>query len=126
MLGLLALGVAVTLGAAGCGPQGEPDQERQMAEWSEYEGKIQRTLFELTTSRDPASYAKEHDLDYYAMARVVIELAEGSSLPQGYLIEVERQAERSVQALVPLDQLLELSKRPEVQYIRAPVKPKPD
>jgi len=108
---------------AGCGPR-EAEEQEAMPKWEEYQDKLQRPLFELVTSKDPIAYADKHELDYFEMVRVVIELAAGAELPEGFLILVESRAGDSVQALVRLEDLLELAKQPQIEYIRAPVKPK--
>jgi hypothetical protein len=121
MARLLILALIFTLG--GCAPK-EPEEERAMPKWEEYEDRLQRPLFELATSEDPAAYAEKRQLDYFKMVRVVIELAPEAELPEGFLILEESRMENRIQALVPLEELLELAKQPQIEYIRVPAKPK--
>jgi hypothetical protein len=123
-MGVLLVGIFL-LALMGCSPKPEAADQKPPVDWAEYEGKLQRTLFDLVRDKTPGEYAKQRDLDYVAMVHVVIELAPAASLPEGFLILEEGRYEREVQAWVPADQLLELSQRPEVHYIRAPQKPKP-
>lgn len=99
--------------------------EQPMPKWGDYEKKIRRPLFELATAQEPKAVAAKYDLDYYAMVRVEIELEPHAPLPEGYLIEAEMRSDHRVQALVRLDQLLELSQQPGIKEIRSPRKPIP-
>lgn len=104
------------------GPQ--PDQETPMPEWSDYEGKIQRPLFDLATADDPDAFATTEDLDAARMVRVVIQLADDAAeLPSGYTVVVEAEGITGIQAWVPLDQLLDLAQESSVAYIRPPQEP---
>ncbi len=104
------------------GPQ--PDQETPMPAWSDYEGKIQRPLFDLATAEDPGTYAAQHELDATRMARVVIQLADqADELPSGYAVVVEAEGMTGIQAWVPIDQLLDLAQESAIAYIRPPQEP---
>lgn len=120
---LALFGLAAILLIAGCGPRGGPGEQEPRPEYSQYEKRIERPLFDLTVAEDPKTVADEHDLDYYPMVRVVIELAPEAPLPEGYLIVEETRSGNNVQALVRLDQLLELAEQPGIEYIRKPAKP---
>ena len=124
-IGLLLIGLFL-FALSGCGPKEESKEQGATApKWEDYQAKVQQALFELVTTKDSATYAEQRGLDYFTMVRVIIELAPDASLPEGFMIQVESSYENQIQALVPLDKLLELSKQPEIQYIRAPKKPKP-
>lgn len=104
------------------GPQ--TDQQTTMPEWSDYEGKIQRPLFDLATAEDPDTLAEERDLDATRMVRVVIQLtSDADGLPSGYNVVVEAEGMTGIQAWVPLDQLLDLAQESSVSYIRPPQEP---
>ncbi|OGF57341.1 MAG: hypothetical protein A2Z21_02330 [Candidatus Fraserbacteria bacterium RBG_16_55_9] len=122
-IGLLLIGLFF-FALSGCGSK-EETGETALPKWEDYQNKIQQTLFELVAAKDSAQYAEQRGLDYFTMVRVVIELTPGASLPEGFMVQVESSYENQIQALVSLDKLLELSKQPEIQYIRAPIKPKP-
>ncbi len=127
-----ALTLALALTLAGCGPQERqgqqaPPEAPELPKWEEYayKDKIQQTLYELVASRDPEAAAERLGLDAYWMVRVVLVLKdEEAELPEGVLIYVERRVGNEVQALVPVEQLLKLVEHPQVQYVRAPVKPR--
>ena len=104
------------------GPQ--PNQGANMPEWRDYEGKIQRPLFNLATSQEPDAVADEHQLETSRMVRVVIRLSDGASeLPSGYTVVVEAEGAAGIQAWVPLDQLLDLAQEASIGYIRPPQEP---
>lgn len=124
LVGFLLVGLFLTM--LGCGPQKqeETSQPQDLPKWDDYKDKVQQALFDLVAAKEPAKQAQQRELDYVPMVRVVLVLAPAATLPEGFLILEESRYESEVQAFVPLNQLLELSKRPEIQYIRAPVKPK--
>ena len=127
LIGVLLLGLFL-FATAGCGPaeKDKTGKQKELPKWDEYKDKVQQSLFELVTAEEPSKQAEQRDLDYFqlAMVRVVLVLAPGASLPEGFMILQESRYEDDVQALVPVDKLLALSQQPEIQYIRAPVKPK--
>jgi hypothetical protein len=125
----VALSVLLVMTLAGCTPKEQPSDRpaegREMPDWAEYEGKLQRGLFDLATAEDPEALARKKGLELYPMVRVVLELqGPESELPEGFSLIVEDRVDGTVQALVPIGQLLELAKRPEIRYIRLPVKPR--
>lgn len=123
-IGLLLIGL-ILFTLSGCGSKEEAGEQGAVEpKWEDYQSKVQQTLFELVTTKDSAKYADQRGLDYFTMVRVILDLAPGASLPEGFMIQVESSDENLVQALVPLDKLLELSKRPEIRYVRIPKKPK--
>ncbi len=121
--------VVLVMTLAGCTPEEQPSDRptegREMPDWAEYEEKLQRGLFDLATTEDPEALARKRGLELYPMVRVVLEL-EGpeTELPEDFSILVETRVDGTVQALVPVDRLLELAKRPEIKYIRLPVRPR--
>lgn len=99
-------------------------QQPETPEWSDYEGQIQRPLFDLATAEDAGSYAAAQDLQARRMTRVVIQLADDADgLPSGYTIVRETEGSTGIQAWVPIDELLELAKASAVAYVRAPQEP---
>jgi len=126
-MGFLLLGLLL-ITASGCGSpkKYEMGNQQESPKWDDYKDKVQQSLFELATAKEPAKQAQQRDLDYLQLkvVRVILVLAPGASLPEGFMILPEARYENEVQALVSVDELLELSKQPEIQYIRAPVKPK--
>lgn len=121
--------VLLVLTLAGCTPKGQPSDRpaegREMPDWAEYEGKLQRGLFDLATAEDPEALARKKGLDLYPLVRVVLELQDPEAeLPAGFSLIVEDRVDGTVQALVPIERLLELAKRPEIRYIRLPVRPR--
>lgn len=104
----------------------QTNQGTAMPEWSDYEDKIQRPLFDLATAEDPNAFADAQDLEATRMARVVIRLADDADeLPPGYTVIVEAEATTGIQAWVPLDQLLDLAQESAIGYIRPPQEPTP-
>jgi hypothetical protein len=121
--------VLLVMALAGCTPKEQPSHRpaegREMPDWAEYEGKLQRGLFDLATAEDPEALARKKGLELYPMVRVVLELQDPEAeLPEDVPILVEDRVDGTVQALVPIDRLLSLAKRPEIQYIRLPVRPR--
>lgn len=125
LVGLLFVGLLLFT-ITGCGPQKqeETSSPKELPKWDDYKDKVQQAVFELVTAKEPVKQAQQRELDYVPMVRVILVLAPSVTLPEGFLILEESRYENEVQAFVPLNQLLELSQRPEIQYIRAPVKPK--
>ena len=131
---LLGLSLGLALGLAGCaGKKAEEEAARPTrptsattANWEDYEDKIQRQLFELAVAPSPGEAAKAQGLEAFWAVRVVLVLASpDTKMPEGFRVVVEERFGEEVQAWVAVDDLLELAQRPEVAYIRAPVKPKP-
>lgn len=99
-------------------------QQTEAPEWSDYEGQIQRPLFDLATAEDPGSYAATQELEARRMTRVVIQLAEDTDgLPSGYTVVKETEGTTGIQAWVPIDELLEFARESAVAYVRAPQEP---
>ena len=127
----MGLGLGLILALGGCA---EAEKEAgtttgantQKPAWEEYEGKIQKQLFELATASSPEEYAKAQGLEAFWVVRVVLVLASpDAEIPEGFRVAVEERFGEEVEALVAVDDLLKLAKHPDVVYIRAPVKPKP-
>lgn len=129
-IALVGLSLGLALGLGGCGGKESPtttsaNRKQQIPAWEEYEGKIQKSLFELATASSPEEYAKAQGLEAFWVVRVVLVLASpDAELPEGFRVVVEERFGEEIQALVAVEDLLELARRPEIEYIRAPVKPK--
>jgi hypothetical protein len=120
MLGMIILALLLTLPLAGCGgPQKEGTTS--VPKQSDYPN-VESRLFQLATAENPAEFAKANGLDYFEMVRVIIVLnAPDASVPEGIRgLVVEGRTQEMVQALVPVQSLLELSKQPQVKLIRSP------
>jgi len=99
-------------------------QQTETPKWSDYEGQIQRLLFDLATAEDTGSHAATQDLEVRRMTRVVIQLADDAEgLPSGYTVVTEAEGTTGIQAWVPIDELLELAQASAVAYLRAPQEP---
>lgn len=126
---LLGLSLGLALGLAGCAGKKAKEAARPTgattAKWEDYKEKIQRRLFELALAESPEEYAKAQGLEAFWVVRVVLVLASpDAKIPEGFRVAVEERFGKEVQALVAVEDLLELARRPEIEYIRAPVKPK--
>ncbi|MFH1777986.1 MAG: dockerin type I domain-containing protein [Candidatus Omnitrophota bacterium] len=86
--------------------------------------KLWGMLYQLTQAENPIEFAKQHLIDFIIgdnnvlQVRVIIELKEGAELPEG--ITIESQYKNAVQALVNIDQLLELAALDNIDFIRIP------
>lgn len=104
--------------------QTDQQQPTEAPEWSDYQGQIQRPLFDLATAEDTDSYAATQELEVRRMTRVVIQLADDADgLPSGYTVVKETEGTTGIQAWVPVDELLELAQASAVAYLRAPQEP---
>nr|BAL52398.1 hypothetical protein HGMM_F01C04C18 [uncultured Acetothermia bacterium]BAL54923.1 hypothetical protein HGMM_F21E10C29 [uncultured Acetothermia bacterium]BAL60059.1 hypothetical protein HGMM_OP4C695 [Candidatus Acetothermum autotrophicum] len=97
--------------------------------------KLQERLVELIGASDPAAFAKEHGFEQDfkdGKIVVVIEATSSEFLEElRWAVEaldgkVETDYENQLQALVPIKALLKLAKHPHIEFIRLPVRPKPD
>lgn len=97
--------------------------------------KLQERLVLLISATDPAAFAKENGFEQDfkdGKVVVVIEATTAEALEElRWAIEaldgtVETDYENQLQALVPLKALLKLAKHPHIDFIRLPVRPKPD
>ena len=83
-------------------------------------------LFDAATSGD--ARGAQDPLEIHQMIQVEIQMDADGELPTGYLILEEARAPLgatlTVQAFVRVDQLLELSQEPSINYIRAPARPR--
>ncbi len=89
--------------------------------------KLDSALYELMAAADRSAYARQHALQYEDGAvRVTLELASDQAvLPSSHRITIEERLERLVRALVPVDNLCELSNDPSVRMIRVPTPVEP-
>ena len=88
---------------------------------------LESRLYDLTVAEDPAGFAQTMDLFYEGGAtRVVIQLATpgaDTSFLAEYAARIETQTESLVQALVPAEELCDLSNDPQVKFVRGPSAP---
>lgn len=126
------LAVAVALALTGCGGKEQSDNNQQNgndgpvidANYDDYEEKLQRPLFEVAVSGSPSSTAEKLQLDSHTFVKVAIEKTSPEAiLPVGYIILVEFETERALQAWVPIEQILDLAQEEAIAYIRSPVSP---
>jgi acylphosphatase len=97
--------------------------------------KLQDRLAELVGAADPKAFAKEHGFEQDLQdgkVRIVIEATNPEALEElRWAVEaldgtVETDYEDQLQALVPIKALLKLATHPHIEFIRLPVRPKPD
>ncbi len=97
--------------------------------------KLQERLVGLIGASDPAAFAKENGFEQDfkdGKVVVVIEATSTEALEElRWAVEaldgiVETDYENQLQALVPIKALLKLAKHPHIDFIRLPVRPKPD
>ncbi len=98
--------------------------------------KLQERLVGLIVAPDPAKFAKENGFEQDLQdgkVVVVIEAINSEALEElRWAIEealegrVETDYENQLQALVPIKALLKLATHPHIEFIRLPVRPKPD
>lgn len=81
-------------------------------------------LVQLAEASDPEAFALQAGLDYdRALTRLVLEMAEGSALPDGYDLQVEATYANLIQAWAPISPLCSLSAEPNVLSVRPPFRP---
>ena len=97
--------------------------------------KLQDRLAELVGAADPKVFAKEHGFEqdlHDGKVRIVIEATGPEALEElRWAVEaldgtVETDYEHQLQALLPIKALLKLATHPHIEFIRLPVRPKPD
>ncbi len=97
--------------------------------------KLQERLVGLIGATDPKAFAKENGFEQDfkdGKVVVVIEATSAEALEElRWAVEaldgtVETDYENQLQALVPLKALLKLATHPHIEFIRLPVRPKPD
>lgn len=97
--------------------------------------KLQERLVFLVSAPDPAAFAKENGFEQDfkdGKVTVVIEATDAEAIEElRWAVEaldgtVETDYENQLQALVPLKALLKLAKHPHIEFIRLPVRPRPD
>ena len=97
--------------------------------------KLQERLVGLIGAADPVAFAKESGFEQDVKDGKVVVVIEASS-PEAieelrWAVEaldgtVETDYENQLQALVPIKALLKLATHPHIEFIRLPVRPKPD
>lgn len=97
--------------------------------------KLQERLVGLIGATDPKTFAKENGFEQDfkdGKVVVVIEATDVEALEElRWAVEaldgiVETDYENQLQALVPLKALLKLANHPHIEFIRLPVRPRPD
>lgn len=97
--------------------------------------KLQERLVFLISASDPATFAKEYGFEQDfkdGKVRVVLEATTLEALEElRWAVEaldgtVETDYENQLQVLVPIKALLKLAKHPHIEFIRLPVRPRPD
>jgi hypothetical protein len=88
---------------------------------------IDSTLIQLIEAPDEEGFAERNGIDYRdGRVRVVVEMEEGFSLPEGYNTTNELnytgQGENLAQSYVPVDELVPISNETGVEYVRLPLK----
>lgn len=85
--------------------------------------KLDTRLYQLTQSENPSEFAEANKLHFSdGKVRVVIVLADTLSIVSSeFHIVSEGQAGNLLQAMVPIDQLCELSEEPYIDFIRPPL-----
>jgi hypothetical protein len=115
-------------------PIGQPPQPTVTINPEDYP-KLQDRLAELVGAADPKAFAKEHGFEQDLQdgkVRIVIEATGLEALEElRWAVEaldgtVETDYENQLQALVPIKALLKLATHPHIEFIRLPVRPKPD
>ena len=85
---------------------------------------LESVLYQLTQADDVAVFARQRAIDLIeGRVRVIVELNEGSVLDMGAGAVIESRYRNLVRVLVPIDQLLPLSQRKGVRFVRLPQKP---
>jgi len=92
--------------------------------------KLQSILFELVTSDNKEKFAKEHDIFLYeGKVKVFILFDQASSqldrekVSEFHHIVIEKKSDNVARTLVPIDELIPLSKESVVSSISIPAKP---
>ncbi len=87
--------------------------------------KLESVLYQLTQSTQPNEFATERGLYVKnGKVRVVIELENKTgTIPAGYGIVEETRYDGLVQAMVPINRLIEVSREQGVKVVRVPNKP---
>lgn len=97
--------------------------------------KLQERLAELVGATDPKAFAKENGFEQDLQdgkVRVVIEATSPDAVEElRWAVEaldgtVETDYENQLQVLLPIKMLLKLATHPHIEFIRLPVRPKPD
>jgi len=92
--------------------------------------KLASVLYELALAPDREKFAQEHGMDLKeGKVRAFIFLEPASSegerkkIWEGYTLLVEKKSEGLVRALIPIDELIPLSREPVIRFINLPDKP---
>lgn len=85
--------------------------------------KMDQVLFSLANSENPGAFAKKKGLAIVEdKVRVIIILAKEENITGRFNLTIEVQDKNLVQALVPVDRLIELANESDINYIKVPEK----
>lgn len=87
---------------------------------------LESTLFELVRAENRTAFATEHGIDVRdGRVLVVVELENGTDLPDGYDPAVASEFGTSVEAYVDIDDLVSLAGEGNVRVVRTPTEAHP-
>ena len=85
---------------------------------------LESVLYQLTQAEDVEAFARQRTIDLVeGRVQVIVELDEGDVLDMGAGVVIESRYQNLVRVLVPIDQLLPLSQRDGVRFVRLPQRP---
>jgi len=88
--------------------------------------KLEQVLYQLAKSKDPKAFAQEKGISMKGdKVRIIIMLANEGSISGRFNITIEEQDKNLVQALVPVNELLDMANESDVNFIKVPEKIKP-
>ncbi len=83
--------------------------------------KLDQVLYQLATSKDPKAFAIQKGINMSGESvRVIITVADGADIPGEFHVIIEQRDKNIIQALVPVNELLDLANEPGVSYIKVP------
>lgn len=88
---------------------------------------LESRLLDLARAENPEAYARIHALTYDdGLTRAIVELQPSQrdlSFLDTYNVTIETQAGDSIQLMIPVASLCELSNHPKVKFVRSPLTP---
>lgn len=86
--------------------------------------RLDSLLYALTVAPDWHDFARERGIALFGLRiRVVVELVNPQVVPQGYHLVEEARAQNLIRVLVPVSELVRLSRDPAVKFVRLPYEP---